>query len=624
MGAGFLEASPFVAERTPLRRGPVGPRRIFLLHPPGNDILASRRDHPLGFIIDQKRNILLRKRWHVMPPWPAEQVENIARRMDILPVTAAILLNRGLREEKATRSYLNPASVRLLDYRVLPGTQEAGAFLAEAIRRKTLIAVAGDYDVDGITASSLLAEFIRDSGGRCRVFLPDRQADGYGLNANIVREAAALGAGLLITVDCGITALEEVTQARRSGLTVIVTDHHEPGSQLPDADALVNPKVSGPEEMRLLAGVGVALQVVRAAADALGWNDKRQLMKYLDLVALGTVADVVPLLGENRILVYSGLKIINQSERLGLKALLKTAGLEQRRVTSGDLAFKLAPRLNAAGRLGDAGKSLRLLLSGDPAEAESLADLLNQENARRQALEQAVIREVLARIENQPNLPLAIVASGADWPVGVLGLAASKVCERFHRPCFVMSENQGIARGSGRSIPGFALHEALAEMAPLLDKWGGHEMAAGVTLGAARLAEFDEALNRRAEARLQAEQLVPVLDVDVATSLDSITQRLIRELSRLEPYGFGNAKPVMAISGLRLALPPRVVGERHLKLKVTDGRHCTLDVIGFGLAERAGELKRTGIYDLAGHISENEWNGSVNLQMEMKDIREAE
>jgi single-stranded-DNA-specific exonuclease len=564
---------------------------------------------------------LLRKRWILHSPWPEEQLSELTRPLDILPLTAAVLLNRGLREPESARFFLEPGSARLLDYRLLPGAAEAGSLLAEAIQRRELIAVAGDYDADGITAAALLCEFIRDCGGSCRVFLPDRQTDGYGLNEKIVQQVLELQAGLLVTVDCGVTAVAEVALARRGGLKVLVTDHHEPGPELPAAQVLVNPKVSGPEAFRSLAGVGVALEIVRGAAEVLG-EDKGRLKKYLDLAALGTVADVVPLLGENRILVSSGLQAINAGSRLGLGALIRAAGLEKRALGSGDLAFKLGPRLNAAGRLGDAQNSFELLLTQDPAEADRLAALLNQANARRQALEQTVVSQVLEQVERGGEPPLAIVAHAPEWPLGVLGLAASRVCERYHRPCFVLSEAEGQARGSGRRVPGFALHRALQELAPLLNKWGGHEMAAGVTLSVDKLAEFTQRLNAQVADQLSVDQLVPELALDAEVPLDGITPRLVKELGRLEPYGFGNAKPLLALAGVRLAAPPRVVGDRHLKLKVTDGRRTTLDIIGFGLGARAPEIKQTAVFDLAGHPTENIWNGTTTLQLEIKDFRE--
>jgi single-stranded-DNA-specific exonuclease len=333
------------------------------------------------------------------------------------------------------------------------------------------------------------------------------------------------------------------------------------------------------------------------------------------------VTDVVPLLGENRILVWSGLQVLNQGLRPGLRALAAVAGLGGCTLGSQELGFRLGPRLNAAGRLGDARRSLDLLLTRDPAEAERLAGELDRENARRQSLERTVLRAALARVAAAPEVPGALVLSDPEWPLGVLGLAASKLCERFHRPCFVLNEKHGVARGSGRSIPGFPLHSALESLSPLLAKWGGHELAAGVTLPAERVPEFARELAAAAERSLTPEQRVPELAIEAETPLQAITDGLVRELKRLEPFGFGNSRPLLAVTGVTLAAPPRVVGERHLKLRVTDTGRRVLDVIGFGLGERAPELRSGSVLDLAGFAGENEWNGARVLQLELKDFR---
>lgn len=554
-------------------------------------------------------------------PPPAGPVAALARELDVSVLTASILWQRGLNDPAQARAFLDPGSARLLDHRLLPGAEEAGARLAAAIKDRTLIAVAGDYDADGITAAALMSEFIRDSGGRTCVFLPNRETDGYGLNRNILQHAFNADAGLLVTVDSGITACEEAALARREGLPLVITDHHEPGQRLPDAEVIVDPKLSGPEAFRPLAGVGVALEVARAASAALGEISPGRLRKYLDLAALGTVTDVVPLVGENRTLVWSGLQVMNQGQRPGLRALAAVAGVDGGALGSQDLAFRLGPRLNAAGRLGDARRSLDLLLTRDDGEAERLAAELDRENSRRQSLERSVLHAALGRVGDPAAVPGALVLSDPEWPLGVLGLAASKLCERFHRPCFVLNERHGIARGSGRSIPGFPLHTALEALSPLLAKWGGHELAAGVTLTVDRVPEFARALASAAERILNPDQLVPELRIEISTPLAGLTTALSRELRRLEPFGYGNARPLFAVPGVTLAAPPRVVGERHLKLRVTDPGRRVLDVIGFGLGERAPELRPGQVLDLAGSISENAWNGSCTLQLEIKDLR---
>ncbi len=563
----------------------------------------------------------MQKHWLVKPAPEPEIVAALSQALDVLPLTASILINRGLGDFETAKFFLDPAGTRLINYRELPGVLQAGELLAQAIRERVGIAVFGDYDVDGITATAVMAEFIRDRGGVVQILLPDRLNDGYGLNIKCLDALQEQNVKYLVTVDCGITAVEEVREARRRGLTVIVTDHHEPGSVLPEAHAVVDPKVTGPEAFRALAGVGVALQVIRAAAHALGEENHEPLRKYLDLVALGTVADVVPLLGENRTLTRAGLAVINRGGRPGLSALIKAAGLEKGGLTSQDLAFKLAPRLNAAGRIGDARQSYELLMTQSEPTAENLAGQLNQLNSQRQIMEQTVIAEALEQMEAWDPLPQVLVVAAPHWPLGVLGLAASKLCERHHRPSFVLAQHEGFWRGSGRSVAGFPLHAVLDSMAPLLCKWGGHEMAVGVTLISDNLNAFRDAMLQAAQQRLTEEHLAPLIHIDAQVTLGDLTPRFCREIKRLEPFGFQNSRPLLAASQVWLASPPRVVGERHLKLKITDGKNRTLDVIGFGWGERAQDLDIANPLDIAGHLMENTWNGSTTLQLELKDMR---
>jgi len=558
-------------------------------------------------------------RWILPPPLPLEEVEALSKKLNIMPLAAAILLQRGMSGDEAS-AFLDPSGKRFRDFRDLPGTEAAGELIAEAVRHGSKIAVFGDYDVDGITASALVSEFLALRGAEFMVRLPDRNAHGYGLNTQFIREAAAWGAKLLITVDCGITAVEEVDLARQLGIATLITDHHEPGPAQPAAEVIVNPKATGPADLHLLAGVGVAMQVIRAASHALGEGNPEILRRHLDLVALGTVADVVPLVGENRLLTRAGLAVINRGGRMGLKALIRAADLENEPVSSTHLAFRLAPRLNAAGRMGDARSSLDLLLCQDYDQAQELAGFLNQENSRRQSVEQTILREAEKQL-SQRDLPMVIVISGPKWPLGVMGLVASKLCEKYHRPSFVLSEGEESARGSGRSIPGFPLHQALAKTAHLLEKWGGHEMAAGVTVPLQNRRAFEEALQTAAEEVLLEEHLLPALTIDAQSRLDELNFRLLKELRAFEPFGYGNTRPVFMVSRAGLAQPPRVLGERHLKLKLTDGRNHVMDAIGFGLGERAEELDAGAFLDVAGQISENNWNGTSTVQMELKDFR---
>lgn len=562
----------------------------------------------------------MKKQWMDPAPVNPERIEALARALNVLPLVAEILLRRGLDEERA-RLFLQPPAPRFRPYTDIPGAEAAGQRLAQAVRGGERIAVYGDYDVDGLSATALLLEFIRSRGGTADAYLPHRMENGYGLHAAAVEAIAASGARLLVTVDCGITAAVEVALARARGLDVVVTDHHEAGAQLPDALVIVNPKLGTDADLRSLAGVGVAFQVARAAAAALGEQDPEQMRRFLDLVALGTVADVVPLLGENRLLVRAGLAVMNRGQRLGLRALARTAGLGDRPIGSVDVAFRLGPRLNAAGRLGDARQGLELLLAQDAAGAEALAAFLQEQNQARQGLEQEVLAQAEAQIEAQPELPRVLLAVGRDWPTGVVGLAASRLCEKYGRPCFVLTREQQHLRGSARSVAGFPLHEVLAGVAGLLRQWGGHELAAGVSLGEDNLGAFDTALQAEAANRLAGVTLAPRLSLDALAGVADLSPRLIAELRQFEPFGFQNPRPLLAFTGLEVCLPPRVAGEKHLKLKLRDSRGRFLDAIGFGLAQRVSDAALHNLIDIAGFASENVWNQTSTLQVEIKDFR---
>ncbi len=560
------------------------------------------------------------KHWILPTPVDVNQADEFARQLAIQPLTAAILIRRGFDTTPAIQRFLESKNQRLSDFRLLPGAVAAGELLAQAIRTKAKIMLFGDYDVDGVTASAVMVEFILARGGQIVPYLPDRYSEGYGLNRAFVEKAAAQGTQVLLTVDCGVTAIEEIALAKEKGMTVLVTDHHEPGAVLPNADVVVNPKVTGPDDLRLLAGVGVGLQVIRATAAALGEKDTEKLRQHLDLVALGTVADVVPLIGENRLLAKAGLAVLNRGHRLGLKALTTLAGLGLEPMNSTDLAFKIAPRLNAAGRMGDAHHSLNLLLAKDALEADGLAAKLNEENSKRQLVQKKVLQEAEQQLDRD-HLPAAITVYGMNWPHGVVGLVAARLCEKYYRPCFALSVEDNIVKGSGRSIKGFPLHQILDEMAPLLLKWGGHEMAAGVTLHREKLSIFKQTLAELADKIFDQDSLKPELIIDAEADLGQINYQLTRELSRFEPFGFGNHKPLVLVRGIKLAGYPRVVGDRHLKLAVRDDRNHRLEVIGFGMSDRLPELENAGSLDMVGSPGENRWNGTTTVQLELKDLK---
>jgi len=505
------------------------------------------------------------------------------------PLIARLLLNRGLAAPEDILAFLEPTLDRLLPPFGLPDLEEAAARLARAVRRREPLVVYGDYDADGLTATCLITQFFQELGLPCYPYIPNRLTEGYGLNQPALAELAAK-ARLLVTVDCGVSDIEEVTWAQQHGLDVIITDHHELPPELPPALAVVNPKRGGeayPFEM--LAGVGVALLLalaVRARLREEGWfksHPEPNLRNYLDLVALGTAADVVPVLGENRILVREGIKVLEETTRPGLLALKEAAGLNGRVVTYRDLIFRLAPRLNAAGRLGQARGALELLLAGDFMQARGQARILNDLNRQRQALEAEVQRQALALVRQTGLDQRPVMVLGREgWHPGVLGIVAARLADEFHRPVALVSLKEGLGKGSARSIEGFHLFKGLQACSHHLVKFGGHEAAAGFTLWEANLPALQEALEEAFAAQVGLEPLRPTLKVDAQVDLGDLDQDFYQHLERLRPFGPGNPEPVFVCQRVE-CLTSRVVGERHLKIQLSQ-EEVVMEAIAFDQA----------------------------------------
>ncbi len=513
------------------------------------------------------------KRWQAYPEQP-DLVREVSARHGLPPLVARILLNRGLSTPDEILAFLDPALERLYPPFGLADMEPAAVRLGQAVRQGEPVAIYGDYDADGLTATCLLHQFFRELGLSCSAYIPDRLREGYGLKVAALKELA-VQARLLVTVDCGISDALEVAWARDQGLEVIITDHHEVPAELPPALAVVNPKRGGESyPFRELAGVGVALLLalgVRAELRAQGWFAARpepNLRAYLDLVALGTAADVVPLVGENRILVKNGLKVLEESRRPGLIALKEVTGLEGKPLSFRDLVFRLAPRLNAAGRLGQARGALELLLNDDLAQARIQASYLNNLNRQRQALEEEVLSQAEALIRQQglTKRPVLVLAR-EGWHPGVLGIVAARLAEGYHRPVALVSLADGLGRGSARSIEGFHLFRGLTACRALLGRFGGHQAAAGFEVTAANLAPLQEALERAFQEQMGPEPPGPILRVDAQVDMTDLNEDFFQHLERLRPFGPGNPEPVFVCTGVE-CLTSRVVGERHLKVQL--------------------------------------------------------
>lgn len=559
------------------------------------------------------------KRWLVAPP-----LTDFARAAlsDFPPIVAQILFNRGYATAESARAFLNAELNQPDDPARLRGMAATLDRLRFAVTRREPIAIYGDYDADGVTATALLVQTLRALGADARPYIPLRDEEGYGLNHDALRKLHADGARLVVTVDCGIRSLDEAETARALGLDLIITDHHTPGPELPRALAVVNPKqADDPYAYKDLAGVGLAYKIAQGLIRPLA---RPPLMgsDVLDLVALGTVADLAPLTGENRRLVKLGLDLLNrpQPKRAGLRALLVMAGLKPGTVDAGVVGFALGPRLNAAGRLESALAAYDLLTTTDAQLAGQLAAQLEQQNRDRQELTRQTQARAREQALAQPGEPALLFAAAPEFRAGVVGLAAARLTEEFYRPAVVAHQDDTHTRGSARSIREFHITQALDACADLLEKHGGHAAAAGFTTARQHTQALAERLRAVAENALAGQDLRPTIHIDAEAPLAAVTYDLEQALRQFQPCGYGNPTPVLASRGVKVQ-EARIIGQegRHLRLKLTDGR-VVWDAVAFGLAERYPDLKGKEV-DVAYQVELNAWQGRQNLQLNVRDIR---
>jgi single-stranded-DNA-specific exonuclease len=557
---------------------------------------------------------------------PAAQDASVVARLAselLLPEPICrLLVARGHVAPDTAKRYLRPRLDQLHDPALLMQLDRAVERIVRALRDGETIMVHGDYDVDGICSTTLLTRALRGMGGQVIPFIPHRVLDGYDLGTAGVEAALAAGARVVITADCGTSAREPVQRLQAAGVDVIVTDHHLPGGDLPPALAVLNAKQAGctyPDKD--LAAVGVAFKLALAVARAMGATEN-PILGMLDLVALATIADVAPLRGENRVLARYGLRLLNETQNIGLRALMRASGVDTKPLTAGRVGFILAPRLNAAGRLGHAIRGVELLLARDEHEANVIARELEELNRRRQGEDQRTVeqaREMVGALDLEATSGIVLAQEG--WHPGVIGIAASRIVEEFGRPTILISLDGVEGKGSGRSISAFDLHAALGESRDLLLRYGGHRAAAGLTIARDRVDEFAARFNAIARSRLDPEDLVPELHVDLEVSLDDVTPDLEALLRHLEPCGVGNPAPVLVARQVRLAAPPQVVGRTGLKLRLARTRGDFV-IIGWDMASRGAELNMSQPFDIAFRLERDEWNGESRLQGKLADFRQ--
>ena len=570
---------------------------------------------------------LARPVWKLRPPPDPDVVRDLRRALKLPAPLCRLLAVRGLTTPSESKSFLRPLLASLHDPALLKDADIAAQRIVKAIERDEMVVVHGDYDVDGISGASLLTHWIRALGGKAEPIVPDRVRHGYDLSGTGVKRAAARGASVLVTVDCGIAALEPVRHAAEAGMDVIVTDHHVPGPRLPDALAVVNPNRRGCSyPNKDLCGAGVAFKVGQLVARAMG-QSANGAWDYLDLVAVATVADLMPLKGENRILTRYGLRVLARTGRPGLEALMRIADMTPGEPIAADaIAFRIGPRINAAGRVGDAGKALRLLLSEDPAEARELADVLERNNRQRRDLERRTAEEALEVLGKSydPVRDRAVVIAGEGWHSGVIGIVASRVVERIYRPTVVIALDGEAGRGSARSIPPFDLHGAVLACSDHLDRFGGHHQAAGMDISRDRIPAFREAFQAVARERLGSEEPRPPLHVDAEIGLDEVNLQLSRYTRYAGPFGRGNPEPVFMARRVGFARRPSVLKGEHLKFRMVKNG-SGLGAIGFRIAQRVSlEAIADRPVDVAFSLLENTFRGVARVEARVLDIRPAE
>lgn len=558
----------------------------------------------------------MNKKWEIYQT-NEEKVEELQEKYKLNRLLSTLLTNRGIIEEAEITKFLNPKRSDFYDPFGMPDMEKAVERILKAIENKEQIIIYGDYDVDGITSVTVLKSFLEERGIQVNVYIPNRLNEGYGLNKTAVEEIVKQGNKLMITVDCGITAVDEVEYAKTFGIETIVTDHHEPAEELPKALAVVDAKRKDNKyECRNLAGVGVVFKLIQALSIKLGL-DQKEYLKYLDIVCVGTISDIVPLTDENRVIVKLGLKLVEQTKNLGLKEILQSCGYSK--INSTTISFGVAPRINACGRMGHQEEALNLLLSKDGNEVKELTQKINEYNKTRQEIEKNIYNEAVEQIEKEGlDTKNTIVVSGKGWHHGVIGIVSSKITELYFKPSILLCEEDGECKGSGRSIPGFDLHEALMECNDTIDKFGGHAMAVGININKEKVEEFKEEFEKIAKEK-EVDKIIPILNLDAEIKLDDVNKEMVDSLKELEPFGEDNKMPIFAFRNLKIDSIRSLSDGKHLKLSVKDNKNI-INAIGFNMGTLVDTYRIGDRVDIAGNLEINSFNGVDSIQINIKDI----
>ncbi len=559
----------------------------------------------------------MNKKWQIYET-DENKIQEIQEKYQLNKLLATILVNRNITEKEDIRLFLEPTRSDFHDPFLITDMKKAVERIVQAIEKQEKVIIYGDYDVDGITSITVLKSFLQDRGLEVESYIPNRLEEGYGLNQQAIGKIIKDGCQLMITVDCGISAIEEIDYANSLGIETIVTDHHEPGNELPDALAVIdNKRKDSNYPFRELAGVGVVFKLIQAIGISLGLKEEEYL-KYLDIVCVGTISDIVPLVDENRVIAKLGLMLIRQTKNIGLRSIIHSSGYSK--IDSNSISFGIAPRINACGRMGKAEEALELLLSKNYNRVSELTRNLNEHNRIRQETEKSIFENAVKQIEEENlNQNNTIIVGGENWHHGVIGIVSSKITEMYFKPSILLSfEEDGIGKGSGRSILGFDLHDALMQCMDTIEKFGGHSMAVGITVRKENFLKFREEFEKIA-SQAHIEEIMPVIQVDSKIDVKDINKDMVESLKQLEPFGEGNRMPVFVFKNLRIDSIRALSEGKHLKLTLKDN-NTIISSIGFNLGHLAEEYRIGDKIDVVGVLEINSFNGVDSLQINMKDI----